>query len=153
MKILLVSDSHTQSQILQDLYHQYPNMDLYLHAGDSGLDIATIYPYVSVLGNCDYYPFDDRYRVYTPKGYLLMKHKPYFSPTEINDNKFLVHGHTHKAYVKEENGHIFICPGSTTFPRDATDGTYVILDLSEKESSIIIYDINTKSVLYKYEIR
>ena len=76
MKILLVSDSHGHEQILKDLYRQYPKMDLYLHAGDSALDISSIYPYISVRGNCDYYPFDDRYLVYTPVGYLLMKHKP-----------------------------------------------------------------------------
>ena len=153
MKILLVSDSHGHEQILKDLYQQFPKMDLYLHAGDSALDISSIYPYISVRGNCDYYPFDERYRVYTPVGYLLMKHKPFFTEEEMKDNKILVHGHVHRAYIKEEKGHIFVCPGSTSLPRDNTDGTYAILDLNDKESTIIIYDINTKNILYKIEIR
>ena len=55
MKILLVSDSHTQSQILQDLYHQYPNMDLYLHAGDLEADEQSIRPFDCVKGNCDHF--------------------------------------------------------------------------------------------------
>lgn len=153
MKILLVSDSHGNEEILKELVHQYPKMDLYLHAGDSGLDSSSIYPFVSVRGNCDYYPFDELYKVHTPVGYLLMKHKPTFTNKEMLDNKILVHGHTHKAYIKEDNDHLFICPGSTNLPRDNTDGTYIILDLDENKSSITIYEINTKNVLYKIEIR
>lgn len=153
MKILLVSDSHGNDQILQDLYRQYPKMDLYLHAGDSSLDIEMIWPFISVKGNCDYYPFDDKYRLYTPIGYLLMKHKPFFTADEIKDNKILIHGHTHKAYVKEEHGHILICPGSINLPRDGTEGTYVVLDITTNLLTITIYEINTKNVLYKIEIR
>lgn len=153
MKILLVSDSHGNDQVLKDLFRQYPKMDLYLHAGDSSLDASDIWPFLSVRGNCDYFPFDEKYRVYTPIGYLLMKHKPSFTPTEVKDNKILIHGHTHIAYLREESGHIIICPGSTNLPRDNSDGSYTILDLKEEKSTIIIYDIKSKNVLYKIEIR
>ena len=79
MKILLVSDSHGDERILKELVTAYPNMDYYLHAGDSGLDRDTLYPFESVRGNTDYYPFDDLLRIYTPMGYLLIKHKPGFT--------------------------------------------------------------------------
>ena len=55
MKILLVSDSHSDYTALDQLAAKYPNMDLYLHAGDSEQDEFSIKPFISVRGNCDHY--------------------------------------------------------------------------------------------------
>lgn len=152
MKILLVSDTHGRDEIYQELYRIYPKMDLYLDAGDSQVDQGSIYPFISVRGNCDYYPFDDKYRVYTPIGYLLMKHKPNFSKEEIENNKILVHGHTHMVDVYEENEKVFVCPGSTSLSRDISDGSYIILDLNEGKSEAVVYKTKTKSVLTRIKI-
>ena len=153
MKILLVSDTHGHDEILLDLVKTYPNMDLYLHAGDSVSDEYSIHPFISVMGNCDYYPFSEFYRVNTPIGYLLMRHLPYFSDEQEEKNKILIHGHTHKAYFSSDEGKIFLCPGSPNLPKDNTEGTYMILDLREKESHVYIHDINSKIILTIYEIR
>ena len=48
MKILLVSDSHGDYSSLDRLYKMYPEMDLYLHAGDSEQDEFSIKPFISV---------------------------------------------------------------------------------------------------------
>ena len=143
----MVSDSHGDEKILKELVNIYPNMDYYLHAGDSGLDRDTLYPFESVKGNTDYYPFDELIRIYTPIGYLLMKHKPYFTNEQIKDNKFLVNGHTHQYKFYIEGDKVFLNPGSTTLPRDNTNGTFMIMDINEGSSSIIIYDIETKDIL------
>ena len=153
MKILLVSDTHGHDEIYSELYKMYPKMDLYLDAGDSQVDQDSIYPFISVRGNCDYYPFDEKYRIYTPVGYLLMKHKPRFTNEEIEANKLLIHGHTHMVDVYEENGHVFICPGSTHLSRDITDGCYLILILEPNKIDVEVYKIKTKSILTRYEIR
>ncbi len=147
MKILVVSDSHGDEKILKELVNTYPNMDYYLHAGDSGLDRDSLYPFESVKGNTDYYPFDELIRIYTPIGYLLMKHKPSFTNEQIKDNKFLVNGHTHQYKFYIEGDKVFLNPGSTTLPRDNTNGTFMIMDINEGSSSIIIYDIETKDIL------
>lgn len=152
MKILLVSDTHGNNEILLELVKCYPNMDLYLHAGDSQSDPYSIYPFISIRGNCDSFYFDEKYRVFTPMGYLLMRHYPHFSNDEIANNKFLVNGHTHCVDVYQEEGHVFICPGSPNRPRDNTDGTFIILDIEEKEAEIRILDINTNSICRKYKI-
>ena len=55
MKILLVSDTHGNNVALDALVKKYPNMDLYLHCGDSESDEYSIYPFRSVKGNCDYF--------------------------------------------------------------------------------------------------
>ena len=153
MKILLLSDTHGQDEIMFDLVKIYPNMDLYLHAGDSLSDEYFIHPFISVKGNCDQYPFSEFYRVYTPIGYLLMRHLPYFDSKQINDNKILIHGHTHRAKVNIDGDKVFLCPGSPNLPKDDTEGTYMILDLKEKGSYVYIHDINSKNILYTYEIR
>ena len=143
----MVSDSHGDEKILKELVNTYPNMDYYLHAGDSGLDRDSLYPFESVKGNTDYYPFDELIRIYTPIGYLLMKHKPSFTNEQIKDNKFLVNGHTHQYKFYIEGDKVFLNPGSTTLPRDNTNGTFMIMDINEGSSSIIIYDIETKDIL------
>ena len=152
MKILLVSDSHVDESTLKQLVEKYPNMDCYLHAGDSGLDRDTLYPFESVKGNTDYYPFDDLLRIYTPMGYLLIKHKPWFTAEQVRDNKFLVHGHTHQYRFYLEGEKIFLNPGSLTLPRDGTNGTYMILDIKSSSCSIKVYDIETKTILINEEI-
>lgn len=147
MKILVVSDSHGDEKILKELINEYPNMDYYLHAGDSGLDRDTLYPFESVKGNTDYYPFDELIRIYTPIGYLLMKHKPNFTSEQIENNKFLINGHTHQYSFYIDRSKVFLNPGSTSLPRDGTRGTYMIMDINDSKTSIIIYDIETKDIL------
>ena len=152
MKILVVSDSHGNDGLLMDLYHQYPNMDLYLHAGDSQSSSMAIYPFDSVEGNCDFYNFDLRRKIYTPKGYLLMKHYPSISDKESEDIFLFIHGHTHKYELYSKNGLITLCPGSLSRPRDGTDGSYAIIDINDVESTIVIYALHTKNILTRMKI-
>ena len=152
MKILVVSDSHGNESLLKELVKAYPNMDYYLHAGDSGLDRDTLYPFVSVKGNTDYYPFDELIRIYTPMGYLLVKHKPWFTNEQIKDNKFLINGHTHQYSFSIESDKVFLNPGSLSLPRDNTNGTFMTMNIEKEKATIIIYDIETKNVLINKQI-
>lgn len=152
MKILIVSDSHGNDEILRELYKMYPNMDYYLHAGDSQSSLMAIYPFDSVLGNCDFYDFDLVRKISTPKGYLLMRHYPKYSKEEIKDVKFFIHGHTHVARVKKENELYVICPGSVSLPRDGTNGTYMIIEINENSSTITTFDVETKNILTREKI-
>ena len=68
MKILIASDSHRNDEILYQLVSEYPNMDLYLHAGDSQSFPEGIYPFDSCQGNCDSYPFDEKRLLRTEAG-------------------------------------------------------------------------------------
>lgn len=152
MKILVVSDTHGNESLLKELVSSYPKMDYYLHAGDSGLDRDTLYPFESVRGNTDYYPFDELLRIYTPMGYLLVKHKPWFTNEQIKDNKFLINGHTHQYSFYTEGNKIFLNPGSLSLPRDGTNGTFMIMNIEKESASIIIYDIETKIILINEQI-
>ena len=152
MKILLVSDSHGDDLILKELKNEYPDMDHYLHAGDSQSSEYAIFPFDSISGNCDCYPFDERRKIYTPIGYLLMKHYPHLFSNEKEGIKIFVHGHTHKWKISKEGEMYIICPGSISRPRDGTLGTYAILDLNEKESSVMIIEVETKNILKRMKL-
>ena len=53
--IILVSDSHRQTECLKEIRKMYPNAYAYLHAGDSELPKQLTEGYACVQGNCDYY--------------------------------------------------------------------------------------------------
>ena len=152
MKFLVVSDSHGNDEILQDLYSQYPNMDYYLHAGDSQSSSMVIYPFDSILGNCDYYDFDRCRRIKTPLGDVFMKHFPTLRNDETKDVRFFIYGHTHRYKLKEEDGIIYICPGSVSLPRDGTLGTYVIMNIEEEKATIEVYELGSKNILSSLKV-
>mgnify|MGYP003297992236 CR=1 FL=1 len=58
MKILLVSDTHGNNEALDKILKIHPDMDLYLHLGDSESTPELLRPFVTVKGNCDFYDFD-----------------------------------------------------------------------------------------------
>ena len=152
MKILLVSDTHGKNELLPSLVKQYPNMDYYLHLGDSQSDPYSLYPFDSVKGNCDYYPFDEVRSIMTPYGYLYAKHKPFTSYKELLGVKIAVYGHTHSVHVEKNQDIVYICPGSLTLPRDGSEGTYIILDISSEKVCVSVYEVTSKNILTYYEI-
>ena len=123
MKILVVSDSHGDNQILKDIAKKHPDMDYYIHLGDSESDEYTIFPFVSVRGNCDYYPFEEQMLINTPYGKLYAIHKPYGKEKFIHENniKIFLHGHTHIRRKQKEDGVYYLNPGAISFPRDGEE--------------------------------
>ena len=152
MKILLVSDTHGNNEALDYLVKQYPNMDLYLHAGDSESDSYSLFPFVSIRGNCDYFSFDDKRLFKTEYGNILIKHFPFLYQNEKENLFIFIHGHTHHYEVYEEDNHIVLNPGSVTFPRDKSHGCFAIISLEKDKKYIDVIDIISKKVLTHYEI-
>lgn len=138
MKVLIVSDTHG-NKFKEELLVKEKDVDIFLHAGDSLFYEYDLYPFISVKGNCDHYlEFNELYSFKTPYGRLLMRHIP-FTLSEIEKYekegfKIFVHGHTHirKAEQLEKGVYIFN-PGSLFYPRDGKPGSYLILEINEKE--------------------
>ena len=133
MKILLVSDSHGNNEALEQLALKYPNMDFYLHLGDSESDEFLIRPFISVRGNCDYYyDFQDYLVIPTPMGNIFACHKPIISLSELNrhEAKFFISGHTHVRHHDVKNGIVYINPGAITHARDTHYLSYAILNIT-----------------------
>ena len=154
MKILIVSDSHGHSELLDDLVCQNKDVEIFLHAGDSEVPPHTLYPFRVVKGNCDYY-FDTEkeYIIPTPFGNLLIRHKEDASQKYLKDNdiKFYVYGHTHVKTCKKKYGVAYINPGSICYPRDK-EASYAILEVDENEAYCSFYALDTKKLLKKYRV-
>ena len=144
MKILLVSDSHGDYQALDQLAAKYPNMDLYLHAGDSEQDEFSIKPFISVRGNCDhYYDFPNYLVIPSPFGNIYVQHTPYVSKSVINEHndKIVIHGHTHVRRNETKNGILFINPGAISYARDKFNGSYAIIEIDSKNVEVKFYTL------------
>ena len=144
MKILLVSDSHGDYQALDQLAAKYPNIDLYLHAGDSEQDEFSIKPFISVRGNCDhYYDFPNYLVIPSPFGNIYVQHTPYVSKSVINEHnaKIVIHGHTHVRRNETKNGILFINPGAISYARDKFNGSYAIIEIDNKNVEVKFYTL------------
>ena len=144
MKILLVSDSHGDYDSLDRLYKMYPEMDLYLHAGDSEQDEFSLKPFISVRGNCDhYYDFPYFLVIPSPIGNIYVQHTPFVSKSLINEHnaKIVIHGHTHRRRNEMINGILFINPGAISYARDRFDGSYAILNIEENGIEVKFYTL------------
>ena len=150
MKILLVSDAHGNIEEMLNLLKVYPNMDLYLDAGDNCSSLAQLTPYRSVKGNCDYYPYDEKAFIRTSAGGIFMRHLPYASTEEMKGVKIFIHGHTHKMKIQDNGNFIVLCPGSISLPKDGSNGTYAIIEINDSNITIDIIDIFTKNVLIHF---
>lgn len=144
MKVLLVSDSHGNYDSLNRLFKMYPNMDLYLHAGDSEQDEFSLTPFVSVKGNNDrYYDFNNHLLIPTPYGNMYVQHTPYVSNGVIKTNqvKIVVHGHTHIRRNQIINNIIYINPGAISYARDKYAGSYAILTIDINSVDVKFYTL------------
>lgn len=149
MKILVVSDSHGNNEALDLLAKIYPNMDFYLHLGDSESDEGSIRPFISVMGNMDDYPYFNNFlTIPTPMGNIYALHTPYVSKRELELNKarFFLHGHTHRRRLETIDKITYINPGSISYSRDGNELSYLILDINEKEFDAKFYTIDAKNV-------
>lgn len=113
MKLLVVSDSHSERDCLIHLKEKYENtVDAMIHCGDSELeaDDPAIQGFHTVRGNCDFgggFPNDwvgevDGYRIFTTHGHLynikmtLMNLR--YRARELNAD-FAFFGHSHELGV------------------------------------------------------
>ncbi|MDD6302112.1 MAG: YfcE family phosphodiesterase [Bacillales bacterium] len=140
MKIVVISDSHGDFDIVRKIALSNPNADIYLHLGDSQLENDYyLDPFVSCKGNCDYFSSFPNYRIiHTPYGNIYAEHGHLHS--YINKDFLIKHnckiylfGHSHIHYEKQEDDFYFLNPGSVSLPRDGTSGTYLILDISKEK--------------------
>ncbi|MCR5309221.1 MAG: YfcE family phosphodiesterase [Bacilli bacterium] len=137
MKILLVSDTHGNNEVLDKLVKKHPDMDLYLHLGDSEATPEQLRPFITVRGNCDYFSdADDKFMIRTEVGYLFAAHKPPFVDpivAEKSNITIICHGHTHKRRFEKIGKILYINPGAISFARDGNDLSYLILEIENSK--------------------
>ena len=156
MRILLISDSHGNNEAVDELIAKWPNVDLYLHAGDSESHPRSVYPFRVVRGNCDYsFDMEDELVIPTPFGNILMRHKKEISPKKLQekDVKIFIYGHTHIPECTKRKGGAFINPGSLAYPRSEYGPTYMVLDLNKDYVNVTLYAYENDKILRRYRVK
>ncbi len=144
MRLLLVSDTHGNNEALDRLSNMYPNMDFYLHLGDSESDEWSIRPFISVRGNNDYgSSFESFLVIPTPMGNIFACHHNRISRSElsVHNAKFFIHGHTHTRKHEIIDRIIEINPGAISFARDTHDLSYAILEITSENYSLTFFSL------------
>lgn len=142
MKIVVVSDSHGDTAILEKIALIHQDASIFYHLGDSELPPYVLYGYgyASVKGNCDYEPYVLN-RDVTLEGFKIhMEHGHGFS-FQSDPNKYVenlgvdifLFGHTHRKLATYVGNTLVFNPGSLTRPRDGEKGSYLVLDLKKGE--------------------
>lgn len=137
MKIVIVSDNHGDSEIIKKIENMNQDADLFLHAGDSEMSAQELFPFKSVKGNRDYLDELSSSLIFnTPIGILYLCHGHHFlelskSKIKSHNCKIFIHGHYHKHYLEEYEGIYIASPGSTSRPRDHSNGTYLIITFAD----------------------
>ncbi|WAA10224.1 metallophosphoesterase family protein [Fervidibacillus albus] len=153
MKILIVSDSHGSVDELDQLKMIHPDVDLYIHCGDSELpsDHPAMSNFETVKGNCDFgsdYPnerlFDTRKgKIFVTHGHLYdVKYglnKLKFKAMEVGAN-IVCFGHSHILGMEMDGPILFLNPGSIRLPRMRKEKTYFILELTDREKIVHVYE-------------
>jgi putative phosphoesterase len=151
MNILLISDTHGDTELIKKVIQKHKNVDLILHAGDSQLPPFLMNNILTVKGNCDYedYPifrdlFIEGFKIHIEHGHRIKISDLMF--LENNDFDIVIFGHTHCVKTLQTvNEKYFFNPGSLARPRDSSKGSYIILTLKNKTINYEIYRIDIES--------
>lgn len=147
MKIVVVSDTHRDKDVLFDIISRNRTADLVVHLGDGEdeyEDARMVFPEIAFLyvrGNNDWgmYPTNQRITLCGHGIYMCHGHsfdrsslRSFLAATaKVNKCDIALFGHTHVPVSEEVNGvHIFN-PGSPHLPRGGNPPTYGIINLSE----------------------
>jgi putative phosphoesterase len=153
MKILILSDTHMENGILEDILAYRKECDLIVHCGDTSLPYKTRYKKIDyiVKGNHDY---DESYPTFITHddylithGHLYNVYKNYDELIRLckeNNVHYCFHGHTHVPTLQIHEGITFINPGSTMINRGSYGyGTYAIAEIDKKHFSCHFYHHTT----------
>lgn len=144
MKLGVISDSHGDVYRCEMAIKKMEDVDYLIHLGDYCRDAEKISKelkrdIIYVKGNCDFSSSADTDRVIEVEGrkfFITHGHKYnvksdylglYYKAEEIGADAVLF-GHTHSAKVFEQNGILFINPGSISRPRNGIE-TYAVITI------------------------
>ena len=141
MKLIIISDAHQNEDVIKKVMNIYKDqIDVFLCAGDSCLPSYSIFPFISIKGNCDYFPYDELLTIHTPIGKLLMRHYPFYNHElekyKSLDYKIFIYGHTHKKEAKRKNDIYIFNPGSISYPRDNSKPSYLFIEINDDNKTL-----------------
>ena len=149
MKILVMSDSHGRSDLVQKCIEQHPDSHAVLFLGDVLLDMRGLdikYPdrqFFCVRGNCDFDTDVPLERLVTLQGTgILMTHghahgiyrglDALIACARTKGAKIALFGHTHVPYNQYHEGIYVLNPGSLSRPRDCSRPSYGLIEITPR---------------------
>ncbi|MCY9807332.1 metallophosphoesterase [Lentilactobacillus senioris] len=158
MKLLVVSDSHGDRQIVADLLDHYQNqVDAVIHCGDSEMQSTDplLDQLIMVQGNMDLANFSLIQKKIIDNQTILITHGHRFGVNggllklellaQQENANLVFFGHSHQLGAEENRGRIFVNPGSISQPRGKyafIGGTYAIVEAQSNRVTIQFYDRN-----------
>lgn len=149
MKLLIMSDTHGDAEVIERVRSYYPEADAVVHCGDSELpyDHQALKGIERVRGNCDRgtaFPEEKVFQVgdttvFATHGHLFNVKSTILSLTyrakELGAD-ICCFGHSHVLGAEMINDTLFINPGSLLKPRGLKEKTFVVVDI-EKDSYVM----------------
>ncbi|KPN95492.1 metallophosphoesterase [Lysinibacillus sp. ZYM-1] len=144
MKILIMSDTHGDSHVIDKVRSFYPEIDLLIHCGDSELPFVhdALKGMKKVRGNCDRekaFPEEeiftvDDVKVFVTHGHLFNVKDSMLSLTyrakELNA-QIVCFGHSHILGAEMIDDILFINPGSLLKPRGRKEKSFAVLEIED----------------------
>lgn len=159
MRIVVMSDTHGETNSIDQVRHAVVPVDAVFHCGDSELDNQheSLQDAFVVGGNCDWdssFPNEVFTEVNGVK--VLMTHghlwqvKSTLMPLSYRAQEVgadvVLFGHSHLLGVEVIDGMLFINPGSLELPRGRKEKSYAIIEKSPSEW-VVTFLSNTNKVL------
>ncbi len=144
-----MSDSHGWEDEVRDVIEINSEVDMIIHCGDSELDRdSSVFRNVLVVkGNCDFggdfpeevYETIDDVSFYVTHGHLYNVKMTLERITYRGEEKnatIVCFGHTHIATCFQQNGVVYINPGSLRLPVRPKEQTYCICDVTNESITV-----------------
>jgi len=156
MKIVVISDTHSDTSLMNKVLEKENDADLYIHCGDYCVPEYFMNSWRHVMGNCDWdVSVPKVLDIDSPFGLIHVEHGNSFlvqDPDELVNylkrlNAFIfLYGHTHvKNAIKINNTYVFN-PGSLSSPSDSEFGSYLVINIDEKTKEL-------KHTFYKVDLQ
>ena len=157
MRIVIISDSHKNTRVIDKILSKQPEAEYVFFLGDLASDIEDfefLYPekrFFAVCGNCDYFSNLPSVGVEIISGVkILYTHGHNFSvkydigrlaeAAKNSDCKIALYGHTHVSQILYDEGLYIVNPGSCSCPREGR-ASYAVIDITDKGIMPIIVEV------------
>ena len=165
MKLLIMSDTHGDAEVIGKVRSFYPEADAVVHCGDSELpyDHQALQDIERVRGNCDRetdFPEEKVFQVgdatvFVTHGHLFNVKSSILSLTyrakELGAD-ICCFGHSHVLGAEMINDTLFINPGSLLKPRGRAEKTFVVVEIKQDSYVMNCYtDDNELLKTFRFE--
>lgn len=143
MRILVISDTHGETDLMDRVLQEVGPLDAVFHCGDSELEAhhASLQSRYVVAGNCDW---DSSFEtevftevkgvsIFMTHGHLLQVKSsliPLITRAQELGAAVVLFGHTHLLGAELIEGTLFVNPGSLELPRGRREKSYAIIEKS-----------------------